>query len=198
MVFKATVLHCKATLGQGQPELMIWILWWIMPHVQDRSLDLLTSALPLSSGCPPKEIHPEKFSAQLKGQIKIMWSLPWDSLPWITKAGKWHLLLPVHTPIVWLIHCCLYHYEPQVSTVNLTSYHYFNALATRDWIILSWQHKILVNNHHATPLSANNQNSWLRVLKYNMCFDSIENHGCIRYFNSKTNVCFESIDLTDR
>ena len=32
----------KAVLGRGQPGLMRWILLWIMPPVQDRSLDLLT------------------------------------------------------------------------------------------------------------------------------------------------------------
>ena len=39
----ATILHCKAILGRGQPGLMRWILW-NMPLVQDRSLDLLTSS----------------------------------------------------------------------------------------------------------------------------------------------------------
>ena len=43
LVLKATILHCKATLGRGQHGWMKWILWWIMPLVQDRSLDLLAS-----------------------------------------------------------------------------------------------------------------------------------------------------------
>ena len=37
-----TILHCKAKLGGGQPGLMRWIVLWIMPLVQDQSLDLLT------------------------------------------------------------------------------------------------------------------------------------------------------------
>ena len=36
MVFLATILHCKAILGRGQPGRMRWILLWIMPLVQDR------------------------------------------------------------------------------------------------------------------------------------------------------------------
>ena len=36
---------CKAILGRGQPGLMVLILLWIVPLVQDRSLDLLTSSL---------------------------------------------------------------------------------------------------------------------------------------------------------
>ena len=35
------ILHCKATLGRGQCRLMRWISLWIMPLLQDRSLDLL-------------------------------------------------------------------------------------------------------------------------------------------------------------
>ena len=37
-------VHSKAILGRGQPGLMRLILSWIMPLVQDRSLDLLTSS----------------------------------------------------------------------------------------------------------------------------------------------------------
>ena len=38
------ILHCNVILGQGQFELMIWILVQIMPQVQDLSLDLLTGS----------------------------------------------------------------------------------------------------------------------------------------------------------
>ena len=44
MVFLAKILHCRAILGQGQPGLMRWILFWMMPLVQDLSLGLLTSS----------------------------------------------------------------------------------------------------------------------------------------------------------
>ena len=44
MALKAKILLCKAILGRGQPGLMRWILLWIMPLVQDRLLDLLTSS----------------------------------------------------------------------------------------------------------------------------------------------------------
>ena len=36
--------HCKAMLGRGYPGIMRWILFWIMPLLQDWSLDLLTSS----------------------------------------------------------------------------------------------------------------------------------------------------------
>ena len=42
--FKPRFCTCKAILGRGQPGVMRWILLWIMPLVQDRSLDLLTSS----------------------------------------------------------------------------------------------------------------------------------------------------------
>ena len=38
MVLQATILHCKATLGQGQSRLTRQILVWIVPQVQDQSL----------------------------------------------------------------------------------------------------------------------------------------------------------------
>ena len=43
MVFQAMILHCKAILRRGQPELM---MNFVMNHalVQDPSLDLLTSS----------------------------------------------------------------------------------------------------------------------------------------------------------
>ena len=41
-VFSATILHCKAVLGQGQPGQMRWILVWNMPQVQGQFLKLLT------------------------------------------------------------------------------------------------------------------------------------------------------------
>ena len=41
MLSLATNLHCKAILGWGQALLMGWILLWIMPMVQGRSLTLL-------------------------------------------------------------------------------------------------------------------------------------------------------------
>ena len=44
LVFKVTFLHCKAILGRGQSGLMGRILLWIMPLVQDRSFDMLTSS----------------------------------------------------------------------------------------------------------------------------------------------------------
>ena len=40
---------CKVILGRGQPGLIRWILLWIMPLVQDRSLNLLT--------CSPARYH---------------------------------------------------------------------------------------------------------------------------------------------
>ena len=43
------ILHCKAILSPGQPGLTKWILLWIMPLVQDYSLDLLT--------CSPVRYH---------------------------------------------------------------------------------------------------------------------------------------------
>ena len=49
MVFKATILHCKVRLDWRRSELMRLILFWIMPLVQDRLLDLLTS--PANSQC---------------------------------------------------------------------------------------------------------------------------------------------------
>ena len=39
--FRTRFCICKAILGRGQPGWMWWILFWIMPLVQDRSLDLL-------------------------------------------------------------------------------------------------------------------------------------------------------------
>ena len=44
LVFKATILHCKAILGRGQPGWMRWILLCILPLAQDRSLDLLAKS----------------------------------------------------------------------------------------------------------------------------------------------------------
>ena len=41
--FRPRFCNCKAILGWGQPGLMRWILLWIMPLVQDWSLNLLTS-----------------------------------------------------------------------------------------------------------------------------------------------------------
>ena len=39
MVFQATILHCKATQGRGQPGLVRWILLWIMTWWRiDRSI----------------------------------------------------------------------------------------------------------------------------------------------------------------
>ena len=55
MVFYATILHCKAMLGQGQPGLNKMIFLWIMPLVQDRitwHVDQQSSMLPLYHGCP--------------------------------------------------------------------------------------------------------------------------------------------------
>ena len=42
--FRPRFCTMKAILGWGQPGLMRWILLWIMPLVQDRLLDLLTSS----------------------------------------------------------------------------------------------------------------------------------------------------------
>ena len=56
MVFQATILHCKAILGRGRPGLMRWILVWIMPQMQDCSLDLLTSS-PLRYHCANIKPH---------------------------------------------------------------------------------------------------------------------------------------------
>ena len=45
MMFYATTLHCKAIYwALGQPGILRWILLWIMPPVQDRSLHVLTSS----------------------------------------------------------------------------------------------------------------------------------------------------------
>ena len=41
---EAMILYSKAILDWGQPELMRWISVWVMPLVQDRLLDLLTSS----------------------------------------------------------------------------------------------------------------------------------------------------------
>ena len=49
MVLLAMTLHCKAILGQGHLGLMRWNLVWMMPQVQDWSLDLLT--------CSPVRCH---------------------------------------------------------------------------------------------------------------------------------------------
>ena len=55
LVFKATILHCKAILDRGQPGRMRWILLSVMPVVQDQSLDPLASspALTLYHGNSP-------------------------------------------------------------------------------------------------------------------------------------------------
>ena len=67
MVFKATILHCKAILGWGQSEQIRWILLWIMPLAQDRSLDLLASS--------PARYHcttlPLTTDASLKGKMPL-------------------------------------------------------------------------------------------------------------------------------
>ena len=42
MVFQAIILHCNATLFQGQHGLMRGVLIWTMPQMQYWSLDLLT------------------------------------------------------------------------------------------------------------------------------------------------------------
>ena len=44
LCFRPRFCTCKAILRRGQPELMRWILLWIMLLVQDQSLDLLTSS----------------------------------------------------------------------------------------------------------------------------------------------------------
>ena len=44
MMFQDMILHCKALIGRGQYGLMRWNLLWIMPLVQDQSLNLLTSS----------------------------------------------------------------------------------------------------------------------------------------------------------
>ena len=49
MVLLATILHCKAILGQGQPGLLRWILVWIMPQVQDWLVEQLI--------CSPMRYH---------------------------------------------------------------------------------------------------------------------------------------------
>ena len=71
---------CTCNTGPGQPGLMRLILLWIMPLVQDRSLDLLTnsSSLPLYYGCPSKKI--------IKTDVHIVWI--------IDRNGYWipHLL----------------------------------------------------------------------------------------------------------
>ena len=49
------IVHCKVILGREQPGLLRCILLWIMPLVQDRSLDLLpgSPSLLLIYGRPP-------------------------------------------------------------------------------------------------------------------------------------------------
>ena len=42
--FRLRICICKAILGRGQPRLIGWILLWIMPMVQNQSLDPLTSS----------------------------------------------------------------------------------------------------------------------------------------------------------
>ena len=41
--FRPQFCTVKAILGRGQPVLMRWLLLWIMPLAQDRSIDLLVS-----------------------------------------------------------------------------------------------------------------------------------------------------------
>ena len=54
--FRPRLCTVKATLGRGQLALMRWILFWNMPLVQDRSLDLLTSSQLATTGLlmPPR------------------------------------------------------------------------------------------------------------------------------------------------
>ena len=44
--FRPRFCTYKATLGRGQIGLLRWIFVWILPLVQDRSLDMLTRSLP--------------------------------------------------------------------------------------------------------------------------------------------------------
>ena len=44
MVLQTTILTCKAILGREQTGIIRWISVWIMPQVQDRSMDLLTGS----------------------------------------------------------------------------------------------------------------------------------------------------------
>ena len=59
VVFRSRFCTCTPIGGRGQSGLMRWILLWLMPLLQDRSLDLLnqqSSALPLDNayGCSLK------------------------------------------------------------------------------------------------------------------------------------------------
>ena len=60
-MFWVTILHCKAILGH--PRLMRWILVWMIPQVQDRSLDLVT--------CSPT--HYYCITIALFIVIKLIW-----------------------------------------------------------------------------------------------------------------------------
>ena len=55
IVLYAAILHCTAILARVQPKLMKWSLVWIMPQLQNRSLDMLTCSAvsyQLCHGCP--------------------------------------------------------------------------------------------------------------------------------------------------
>ena len=54
--FRPRFCICKAIMGWGQPGLMRWILLWIMPLVQDQSLNLLTSS-PVHYHCATDPPH---------------------------------------------------------------------------------------------------------------------------------------------
>ena len=70
MVFWAMIMHCEAILGQGQSRLMRWILVWIIPQVQDQSLNLLI--------CSPVPYHCATAAPQYLGNIYLCQWQAWS------------------------------------------------------------------------------------------------------------------------
>ena len=98
-VFWTIILHCKAILGRGKPRLMRWILLWIMPQVQDRSLDLLACS-PAHYHCTTDApLHTRHLTNITKYQtihneIWRQWFTKWDTIAseceWVSKwVSKW-------------------------------------------------------------------------------------------------------------
>ena len=84
LVFWAMILHWKAILGWGQPRPMRSILLGVMPLVQNRSLNLLTSS--------PAHYH---CTADAPPQTSLQWTLLFyiycvqhkDKMKWINERN---------------------------------------------------------------------------------------------------------------
>ena len=76
--FRPRFCTYKAILGWGQPGLMGWILLWILPLVQDRSLDLLassTSRYHCTTDVPPGpkgNIHPAFWYIKMNWIVSVL------------------------------------------------------------------------------------------------------------------------------